>query len=164
MHTPDQRAALIAKIRWLPDQVEEAARGLTAAQLDFRPSPQEWSVRQIVHHLADSHMNSYTRLKLALTEDRPTIRPYDQVAFAELPDTAVAPIDLSLQLLRALHARWTYLFEHLTEDQWARPAIHPESGDFTPDSLLATYADHGEVHLRQIAEVKRAQGIAQTPP
>jgi hypothetical protein len=159
MHTPEQRVALIAKIHWLPDLLEEATHGLTTTQLDFRPSPQEWSVRQIVHHVADSHMNSFVRLKLALTEDRPTIRPYDQEAFAELPDTAAAPLHLSIQLLRGLHARWTYLFEQLTEEQWARPAIHPESGDFSPDTLLATYADHGEVHLRQIAAVKRAQGI-----
>jgi hypothetical protein len=160
MTTPAERAAKIETIRCLPEQLEAAVSGLTDAQLDFRPSPREWSVRQVVHHLVDSHSNAFTRLKLALTEDRPTIKPYDQEAFAELPDSLQAPLEMSLAILRGLHARWVFLWNRLTDEQWARGYLHPEYGEYvTIDGILDTYANHCTVHLNQIAEVKQAQGL-----
>lgn len=159
MLAPTERPALIEKIRCLPEQVEAAVANLSDAQLDFQPAPREWSVRQIVHHLADSHMNAFIRLKLALTEDHPTIKPYNQEAFAELPDGKSAPLEISLAILRGLHARWVIVLESLTEEQWALGFSHPEYGEFTLDSQLVTYAEHGEIHLNQIAEAKRAQGL-----
>jgi hypothetical protein len=144
-------AERIARLERFPDELEAVVSGLTEAQLSFRPAPREWSVRQIVHHLADSHANAFIRLKLALTEDNPTIRPYDQEAFAELPDTLDAPISLSLPFIRALHARWAYLFHRLDEAAWARTFQHPEYGPFTLARLLDTYVEHCDIHLDQIA-------------
>lgn len=144
-------AERIARIELFPDELEAAVTGLSEAQLSFQPAPREWSVRQIVHHLADSHANAFIRMKLALTEDNPTIRPYDQEAFAELPDTLGAPIGLSLVFLRALHARWGYLMQSLDASAWERTFQHPEYGPFTLVRLLDTYVEHCDIHLDQIA-------------
>lgn len=144
-------AERIARIERFPMELEAAVSGLTEAQLAFRPAPREWCVRQIVHHLADSHANAFIRLKLALTEENPTIRPYDQAAFAELPDSLAAPLELSLPFIRALHARWAYLFRSLDEAAWARTFQHPEYGPFTLTRLLDTYVEHCDIHLDQIA-------------
>ena len=144
-------AERITRIERFPDELEAAVAGLTDAQLAFRPAPREWSVRQIVHHLADSHANAFIRLKLALTEDNPTIRPYDQAAFAELPDTLDAPLALSLPFIRALHARWGYLLRTLDEAAWARTYHHPEDGLFTLTRQLDSYVEHCDIHLDQIA-------------
>jgi hypothetical protein len=150
-----ERAALIAALRALPAQVTELTANLTDSQLDARP-PDEWSVRQNVHHLADSHMNAFIRLKLALTEERPTIKPYDQNAWAETVDGAVLPLEDSLAILRGLHARWAALFESLSDTQYAREWIHPERGVRTVESLLSGYVEHGQGHLKQIREALAA--------
>ena len=149
--TVAEYAERITRIERFPDELDAAVTALTDAQLSFRPAPREWSVRQIVHHLADSHANAFIRLKLALTEDNPTIRPYDQAAFAELPDTLEAPLSLSLPFIRALHARWGYLWRSLDEAAWARTFQHPEYGPFTLTRLLDTYVEHCDIHLDQIA-------------
>lgn len=158
MPTREQRPVYIARIRALPGELEAAANGLSEAQLDFTPAPGEWSIRQIVHHLADAHLNAMMRMKLALTEDRPTIKPYDQNRLAELADSAAAPVAVSLMILRGLHERWALLMESLDDDQWARPFMHPERGEQTVAELLDYYAGHGEVHLQQIAQNKAAMG------
>lgn len=150
MNDAEQRRANIDRIARFPDELEAAVSGLSAAALDHRPAG-EWSVRQNVHHLADSHSSAYFRLKLALTEDHPTIRPYDQDAFAELPDTSTAPLELSLTLLRGLHQRWAYLLRALDDAAWARTYVHPDSGQHTVDDLLKSYAAHCDAHLDQIS-------------
>lgn len=150
------RSEQIARIERFPDDLEAAVAGLDDAALDFRPPPREWSVRQNVHHLADSHMNAFIRLKLALTEDNPTIRPYDQDAFAELDDTRIAPLELSLPLLRTLHRRWAYLLRSLDEAAWERTYLHPVDGPFTLQSQLDSYVAHCDGHLDQIARALAA--------
>jgi hypothetical protein len=159
MYSPEERQVFIGKIRALPTQLRATVQGLDDTQLDFSPAAGEWSVRQIVHHLADAHMNGVTRMKWALTEDHPTIKPYLQESWAELPDTRTAPIELSLSLLDVLHTRWVFLLENLSEESWNCIAIHPERGELTLDMLLWVYAGHGENHLNQIATVKAAQGL-----
>jgi hypothetical protein len=151
-----QRANCIDQIRRLPSDLRIAIQGLTPEQLTARPLPGEWSVAQNVHHLADSHMNSFVRLKLVLTEDNPTIRPYDQNAWAELVDANEADVDVSLRLLDGLHARWSKLFASLTPEQRERPGLHPDNGPISPDTLLHDYADHCAAHLDQIARTRAA--------
>lgn len=153
------RTAYIAQISLLPDQVRTALAGLTAAQLDTPYRPGGWNLRQVLHHLPDSHLNSYTRFRLALTEDNPTIRPYDEQAWAELADIAATPPAVSLALLEALHIRWTILLRTLKEEQWARTFHHPDSQrDFTLDQALALYAWHGRHHLAHITELRKREG------
>lgn len=151
MSTHDDIRAKIDRIERFPDELEQVVADLSDAALDHRPPPREWSVRQIVHHLPDSHANAFIRMKLALTENDPTIRPYDQAAFAELPDGLNGPLDLSLPLLRGLHQRWSYLMRRLDDADWARTFQHPEYGPFTLASLLDTYVEHCDIHLDQIA-------------
>jgi hypothetical protein len=148
--TPPQRREMIDKIRALPAQLEEAVRGLTTEQLTTHFLANEWTVAQNVHHLADSHMNSFIRLKLILTEDRPTLKPYDQDRWAVLADSDNPSIETSLQLLRGLHARWVLLFESLGEGDWLRTGLHPEIGEVTVEDQLRIYSHHGEGHLDQI--------------
>ena len=151
MTASPSHAVRIDRIERFPDELETAVTRLSESQLSFRPAPREWSVRQIVHHLGDSHANAFIRMKLALTEDNPTVRPYDQAAFAELPDTLEAPVSLSLLFIRSLHARWVYLMRSLDETAWARTFQHPEYGPFTLTRLLDTYVEHCDIHLDQIA-------------
>jgi hypothetical protein len=151
------RRQLIAKLRKLPEQVAEFTAALSAEQLTTHYLDGEWSVAQNVHHLADSHLNSYIRLKLILTEDNPTIRPYDQNVWAETPEANAPDLTASLNLLRGLHQRWADLFDALDEAQWQRTGIHPEIGVITPTSLLETYAGHGEAHLDQMQRTLAAQ-------
>lgn len=156
--TPEERVDLIRKIAALPQQLEELVCPLPPGVLTARPIPGEWSVAQNVHHLADSHMNSFVRLKLILTEDNPTFKPYDQELWAELPDAGHADIGESLQLLRGLHARWVRLLESLTEAEWARFGTHPEyQRIYTCEEILRIYAGHGEAHLDQIRRTLAAQ-------
>ena len=154
MLTENMHRDMIDQIRRFPRELRDAVAGLSSAQLIAHPLTNEWSMAQNVHHMADSHMNSFVRLKLILTEDNPTIRPYDQDAWAEQPEADNADIETSLQLLEGLHARWTRLFESLTPGQRARTGMHPASGTITPDALLETYDAHCKAHLDQIARTK----------
>lgn len=155
MTTPEQRAERIAKIAALPDALAAVVAGLSDAELDAHSPADPWTIRQVTHHIADSHVNAFIRLKLMLTERHPTIKPYDQEAWARLADAAL-PVDATLILLRGLHARWVRLFESLGEGDWARTAYHPENGEITVDWLLDTYARHGEEHLEQIQRIRQA--------
>jgi hypothetical protein len=147
-----ERQEKIEAIRSFPARLREKIAGLSAEQLTTAYNAPEWTIAQNVHHLADSHWNAFMRCKLVLTEDYPTVRPYDQVALAELPDGKDAHIEDSLLILEGLHARWARLFEHVTD--WQKKGYHPElKADMTPDFLLGAYVNHGDGHLRQIQEV-----------
>ena len=151
------RQKYISKIRLLPQQVADLTAGLSDEQLTTPFLADEWSVAQNVHHLADSHMNSYIRLKLILTEDNPTIRPYDQDLWALTPEANSSDLSVSLMLLRGLHQRWADLFASLDERQWQRSGLHPEGGVITPTTLVKGYAEHGEGHLDQMQRTLAAQ-------
>lgn len=144
------RANALDRIRRLPRRVAELVSGLSPAELAARPPDGEWSVAQNVHHLADSHINSYVRCKLMATEENPTLKPYDEAAWANLSDGAAADVDDSLTLLEALHARWVRFWETLPDDAWQRTGRHPDSGEVTLARQLELYAEHGEAHLDQI--------------
>ncbi|GAA5511336.1 putative metal-dependent hydrolase YfiT [Deinococcus carri] len=151
--TPPERAAAIQAIRALPAELRVAVAGQPEALLDTPYRDGGWTVRQVVHHLADSHMNAVVRLKLALTEDSPTVKPYEEGEWAELPDMRL-PLDPSLSLLDGLHTRWAALLEALTPGQWAREWTHPAQGrSFTVATLAAMYAWHGRHHLAHIRRV-----------
>ncbi|NJN16153.1 MAG: metal-dependent hydrolase [Oscillochloris sp.] len=141
---------LIAALRRLPDQLAELTAELSTQQLTTVFIPGEWTVAQNVHHVVDSHLNSYIRCKLIITEDRPTLRPYDQDLWAAVPDSGEADINISLALLRSLHERWARFWESLPADAWQRVGLHPESGELTLAMILPMYVAHGEAHLDQI--------------
>lgn len=155
--TPVMRAAAIADIAELPARLRAAVRGLSESQIDSPYRPGGWTVRQVVHHLGDSHMNAFVRLKLALTEDNPTVKPYDEKAFATLPDQRL-PIEVSLVLLDGLHARWASVLNTLTVEQFARPLYHPEIGSITVDYLAQTYGWHSRHHVAHITRLRERQG------
>jgi hypothetical protein len=155
--TTADRTARLANIAALPPALHGAVRGLTDAQLDTPYRPGGWTVRQLVHHVADSHLNAYCRIKLALTEEDPTIRPYDEQRWAELPDSQL-PIDVSLTLLEATHARWSVILAALTPADFARPMQHPESGAQTVDSMIALYDWHGRHHTAHISSLRTREG------
>ena len=156
MLIPEERQRRIAIIREFPQRLTELVQDLSDVDLNTEYLPGEWTVRQIIHHLPESHMNSFIRLKLILTEDHPLIKPYDQAAWAELADVKLAPILASLTLLTGLHERWAILFECLTDEQRLRTGYHPENGDMTPDDLLVVYSDHCDVHVEQITRTLAA--------
>lgn len=146
----EERAALLERLAAAPGHLVELVAGLTEQQLDTPYREGGWTVRQVIHHLPDSHMNSYVRFKLALTEDVPVIKPYDEAAWALLGDTAETPVQTSLMLLATLQGRWVILLRGLTEQQWARTMRHPEHGLLRLDHLLALYAWHGDHHIAHI--------------
>lgn len=152
--TSAQRVALIERIASLPTRLRAAVAGLTETQLDTPYRVDGWTLRQVVHHVADSHMNAFIRTKLGVTEDRPTIKPYAEAAWAELPDSRGMPIGGSLELLAALHQRWVVLLRGLPEAAFARTVLHPESGELSIDVLVALYAWHGDHHLAHITSLQ----------
>jgi uncharacterized damage-inducible protein DinB len=153
--TAPQREEWIRTIESLPQQLRRAVEGLTPEQWETPYRPGGWTVRQLIHHIPDSHLNAYTRFKLALTEDEPTIKPYDQAAWAELPDTYTTPPAVSLDFLEALHIRWVALLRSISDAQYGRTLRHPEhKGIFTLDQLLSQYAWHSEHHLRHITALR----------
>ncbi len=154
----ERRREWIARIAATPARLRAVVDELTDEQLDTPYRPGGWTVRQVAHHLPDSHLNAYTRLKLALTEDHPLIKPYDEDAWAGLADTREVPVEVSLVLLEALHRRWVALWESLTEEQWARTLRHPEMGDFTLPRLAALYAWHGDHHVAHVAGLRERMG------
>jgi len=153
-----QREAWIEEIASLPERLREAVRGLTEERLDAPYRPGGWTVRQLVHHVADSHMNSYIRLKLALTEDNPTIKPYREDLWAELNDSVGLDVDVSLRLLTALHARWATALRGLETSQWSRMYLHPESGPTDLANYLGSYAWHGNHHAAHIERLRLRLG------
>jgi hypothetical protein len=158
MLTSAERQDMIAKIQRLPADLEVAVKGLHERQLDTPYREGGWTVRQVVHHLADAHVNGFIRVKLTLTEERPTIKPYDQNTWAQTSDVMQTPILSSLAILKGLHARLGTLLESLPESSFARSAFHPEIGEVTLDDWLVTLARHGENHLAQIAGLRTAKG------
>jgi len=155
--TTQNRQELIDKIRCLPQQIAELIAGLTEEELSTHYLPHEWTVAQNVHHLVDSHMNSYIRCKLIATEDRPTLKPYDQDQWAQFPDALAADVRGSLLMLEQLHRRWVGFWESLPNDAWARTGHHPESGTVTLATQLVSYAEHGEAHIDQITRTLAAR-------
>ena len=156
--TRDTRRIWIRQIAGAPAALRAATSGLDGRQLDTPYRPGGWTVRQVVHHLPDSHLNAYIRFKLSLTEDNPTIKPYDEAAWARIADTARTPTDVSLALLDALHRRWVVLLESLADSDFARPLHHPEIGPITLDYLLQMYAWHGRHHVAHIVELRKREG------
>ena len=154
-----ERQQYIVEIAQLPQQITQAVNDLSDLQLDTPYRAEGWTVRQVVHHLPDSHLNAYTRFRLTLTEDNPTIRPYQEDRWAELSDAKRARIDPSLQLLTSLHQRWVMLLQSLTDEDFARTFVHPEHDTtFRLDVALANYAWHGKHHLAHITTLKERKG------
>jgi hypothetical protein len=153
-----QREAWLSQIAQTPDRLREAVSGLANARIDTAYREGGWTVRQIVHHLPDSHLNSYTRFRLALTEDNPMIKPYHEDRWAELVDARSAPLEVSLDLLDALHKRWMILLRSLNTADWTRSFQHPELGAMSLEKNLALYAWHGSHHVAHIATLKKRMG------
>ena len=156
--THELRGAAIDALDGFPPRMREAVAALSEAQLNTPYRPEGWTVRQVVHHVADSHMNAFIRMKLTLTEDTPTIKPYDEKAWATLADMRL-PIDVSLDLIAGIHTRWVAVISALSADQFSRSFIHPELGaEMTLDQLLQLYAWHSHHHLAHITELRRREG------
>jgi hypothetical protein len=155
--TPDDVTSAITTIAELPSELRNAVQGLSYEQLSTPYREDGWTVRQLVHHIADSHMNAVIRVRLALTEDWPTIKPYDEKTWATLHDSAAAPIEWSLELIEALHARWVMLLQSLQPDQWKRGYNHPEAGPQTIERATLTYAWHSLHHVAHINHLRANQ-------
>jgi hypothetical protein len=153
--TPALRQQAMDEIASTPAKMRVAVKGLTEAQLDTPYREGGWTLRQVVHHVPDSHMNALVRLKLALTEEKPTIKPYNEAAWAELADSGQAPIEPSQLMLDAIHARWDRLWRSLKMEHFARILVHPEHGERTVDWLLLLYEWHGRHHAAQITELRK---------
>jgi hypothetical protein len=155
---PENRARHVLEIESAPAELRTAVKGLRSDQLDAPYRPGGWTVRQVVHHMPDSHMNAYVRVKLALTEEVPTIKPYDEARWAELGDTRTTPIDTSLALFESLQQRWVYLLRSLTAADFSRRLQHPERGTISIDDVVAIYAWHGRHHIAHITSLRRRNG------
>jgi len=153
-----RREQFIADIAQAPAALRAAMQGLSPQQLDTPYRDGGWTVRQVVHHVPDSHMNAYIRFKLALTESEPTIKPYDEARWAELPDTRSTPIEVSLALLESLHVRWTILLHGLEDKDWKRTMQHPEIGLLALEKTLAIYSWHGKHHVAHVTELRKRMG------
>ena len=151
---PGIRAAHIETLRLLPERLRAAVAGLDDTQLDTPYRDGGWTVRQVVHHFADSHANSFIRCKLALTEDWPTIKPYDEAAWARLPDSCL-PIDESLVFIDALHARWVALLRSMSEEDFQKGFVHPEIGRMNLANNLALYEWHSRHHVAHITNLRQ---------
>jgi uncharacterized damage-inducible protein DinB len=149
---------MIANLEGIPDRYAQAIANLSIEQLNTPYRERGWTIKQVVHHVADSHMQAYARVKLALTEDTPTIKPYNEARWAELADSQETPVEVSLALLKALHTRFTSLLRSLKEEDWALRLNHPERGPMSLDMLLAMYNWHGEHHLAHINGAKQQHG------
>jgi uncharacterized damage-inducible protein DinB len=156
--TAKERAERIAQIAACPAGMRAAVQGLDDAKLDTPYRDGGWTVRQVVHHVPDSHMNAYVRFKLGLTEETPTIKPYEENSWAQLPDSRTAPIGMSLDLLESVHARWVLVLRAVRDADFARKINHPESGAQTLDRMLALYAWHGRHHIAHVTSLREQRG------
>lgn len=158
-YTPSWRDACVDAIAETPAAMRAALRGLTEAHLDTPYRPGGWTVRQLAHHVPDSHLNAYVRLKLALTEDVPTIKTYDEAAWARLDDSRTTPIDVSLALLEAVHDRFVRLLRVMPDDDFDYRYRHPETGEHTLNHLVGLYAWHGRHHVAHITALRAREGF-----
>ena len=157
-YSSELRDSLMLDIQFLPSSLELAIQNLDAAQFETQYRPGGWTVQQLVHHVADSHMNAYIRFKLALTENNPAIKPYDQEAWALLRDSNL-PVNLSTTLLFSLHARWHKLMQEMNESEWQRTIYHPERKiELTLWDLLKSYAWHSRHHVAHILRLRERNG------
>ena len=157
--TEQQRAEAIATLEAFPNALRSAIRGMTETQLDTPYRDGGWTSRQVVHHVADSHSQSLSRMRMALTEDWPAILPYDEAAWARLVDARIVPVEASLSILTGLHARWIVLLRSLSEEQWSKRGYkHPESGAQTLEQVLALYAWHSRHHTAHITALRQRMG------
>jgi hypothetical protein len=157
--TPGQRSAWIDQVEAAPERLRTALSGLDDEQLETAYRDGGWTVRQVAHHLPDSHMNASSRFRLALTEDGPTIRTYDEDRWARLTDARTAPVDVSVRLLEALHERWVILLRAMGPADFARGLVHPEHpAGMTLERMLALYAWHGRHHVAQIEQLRVRRG------
>ncbi|MFC5467535.1 YfiT family bacillithiol transferase [Cohnella suwonensis] len=157
--TAQQKEQWLSEIEELPEKLKAALDGLSDAQLNEPYRPGGWTVKQVAHHLADSHMNSFIRFKLALTEENPAIKPYEEQLWAELPDTLDTPVFVSVALLTALHERWTVLLRSMSEGQYARTFFHPASKQISRlDVALGMYAWHGRHHVAHVTSLRERMG------
>jgi len=156
--TEDQRAELIANIEQAPTALRAAVEGLSPRLLETPYRDGGWTVRQVVHHVPDSHMNAYVRYKLALTEDEPTIKPYAEDRWAQLADSQSTPVEVSLTLLDSLHTRWVRLLRSLKPEDWTRNFRHPELGLVSLERNLALYSWHGQHHVAHVTELRKRMG------
>lgn len=156
--TDADRAAFISEIEQVPAKLRVAVTGLSVQQLDTPYRDGGWTVRQVAHHVPDSHMNAYVRYKLALTEDVPTIKPYAEDRWAQLGDTKTTPVEVSLALLESLHDRWVRLLRSLGPTDWKRAFRHPELGVVLLEKNLALYAWHGKHHVAHVTELRKRMG------
>ena len=154
----DARRALIDRIERAPGRLRAAVAGLDAGQLDTPYRPGGWTVRQVAHHVPDSHLNAYLRCKWALTEDEPAIKTYDEGRWAELPDSRTVPVEVSLALLDSLHRRWVGLLREMSAADFQRTLRHPEHGAITLDQILGLYAWHGDHHAAHVAGLRERMG------
>jgi len=157
-NTPQQRAAAIDEIAATPQKMRSAVAGLDAAQLETPYREGGWSVRQVVHHVPDSHVNSYIRFKFALTEHEPVIKPYDEAVWANLVDGKTGAVETSLKILDGLHERWVMLLRSLSESDVQRKFTHPEIGVVTVDQYISLYAWHGKHHTAHITSLRERNG------
>lgn len=153
-----ERIHKIQEIAQLPNALRQAIDGLDDSQLDTPYRPGGWTVRQVVHHVADSHINAYVRCKLTLTEDRPTIKAYEEKNWAEISEAHAGPVEVSLSLLESLHFRWVATLQSLMESDWQKEWVHPESGIHNLNQLLGIYAWHGAHHTAHITRLRDRMG------
>jgi len=157
MSTTDERTARITRIAECPSLLRQAVEGLSNEQLDTPYRDGGWTCRQVIHHVADSHMNAYLRFRWVAAEDNTTIKTYDQDVWATLPDMSL-PVELSLAIIEALHVRWSKFLSLLPDDAWSRKAQHPEHGEISMSDLLEIYSDHGHNHAKQITDLRARRG------
>ncbi len=156
--TPEQKQQYISDIENAPARLRAAVSGLSDKQLDTPYRDGGWTLRQVIHHVADSHMNAYIRFKLALTEDTPTIKPYEESIWAELPEAKNAPVEVSLPLLDSLHRRWTLMLKSFGDAEWKRTFLHPAMGPMTLEKTLAMYSWHSRHHAAHITSLREKMG------
>lgn len=157
MSTTDRRSAKIAQIAALPPVLRNAVKGLSDSQLDTPYREGGWTVREVVHHVADSHANAFLRCRWVVAEDHPTIKTYDQDVWAKFSDSTL-PLEPSLKIVDGLHERWSTFLNSLPEEAWSRTANHPERGDITLDDFLDIYSEHGAKHAGQITGLRAQKG------